>query len=418
MNWHLESDGRFACSAYAARLDRDILRTAPPTDHRRMGQTPHPPLLARLHPTTFLRNELEAFEREVLQNPAATEHTASQFFEKLPKFLFMGQGREVRREVVLLEEETGKRQRVDFFRSDYGKRFWDIVELKTPRGDAVVGVKSDHPRFSAVIQRAIDQAEDYRNLIGAEPRIRDQLSSRGIHIFRPRILVVAARGCEELDPDRLEELYDRVRRRGPIEFMTYDDIFRFAKEHYQALGSIVLPASWSPEPISTVEHARTLSLELMLSLRDDPRLLRAVRWNVFEEVVAEFMASRGYQDVRLTGLATDTAADVVAILRDPRLPTPMRCFVEVKHWTARAVGIEVVDRVHWAMVRERGSRGWHSALIVAHQFTRSPEMDPERLAKLGIGLADEKDLVTWLKAYEPHPETGLYLPGGGRQGGN
>lgn len=163
-----------------------------------------------------------------------------------------------------------------------------------------------------------------------------------------------------------------------------------------------------------VDEVREISLGLILHLRSNPHVLRGVCWQVFEEIVAEFMASRGYDDVRLVGLAKDTAADVDATLRDSRLPFPMRCFVEAKQWAAKPVGIEVIDRVHGAMVRERDSHGWQAGLVVSHHFTRSPEMDRERLAKLGIGLADEKDLVTWLKAYEPHPETGLYLPGGGR----
>ena len=89
------------------------------------------PILVEAHPTVFRRADLDAFEREILCNPAATEHDASRFFAKFPKFLLLGQGDEVRREVVLIDTSSGTRQRVDFFRRLYGQAFWDIVDSFT-----------------------------------------------------------------------------------------------------------------------------------------------------------------------------------------------------------------------------------------------------------------------------------------------
>jgi hypothetical protein len=66
--------------------------------------------LALADAALFNAAEIEAYEQEILDNPRPTEHDASRFFQQHPKFLYLGTGAEVRREVVLL----GTNQRVDF----------------------------------------------------------------------------------------------------------------------------------------------------------------------------------------------------------------------------------------------------------------------------------------------------------------
>src|SRR5438034_1374088 len=71
-----------------------------------------PPIVAVSHPSLFTSAELESFERDILGNPAATEHDASRFFFRFPKFLYLGRGDEIRRRVQGRETLENERKSV------------------------------------------------------------------------------------------------------------------------------------------------------------------------------------------------------------------------------------------------------------------------------------------------------------------
>lgn len=199
------------------------------------------PHLIIAHPSLFTALELDRFEREILSNPAVTEHECSEFFSQFPKFLFLGKGRKIEREVTLLATATGEEFRVDFFRQNYGAPFWDLIELKSPQKKVVIGAVSAHSAISADVHRAVSQAADYRDLIDADQDLRARLEKRGIRVYRPNILIVVGRENTLVAPERMQELYERIQR-GAVEFKTYDDLYRFAKEHYEVRGVVVLPS--------------------------------------------------------------------------------------------------------------------------------------------------------------------------------
>lgn len=195
-----------------------------------MGVLWQPSPIAVAHPTLFEPCEIALFEDRILANPQATEHDASEFFARHPKFLFLGLGAEIRREVVILAQGDKRTRRVDFFRRSFGEAFWDIIELKGPTKPSVVAAESGHPRPSSAMTEAINQAEDYRDLIIADDSLRYRLWHLGIAVCRPQILVIVGQHPDEVPPETLAALYDRIRR-GSIEARTYTDIYRFAKEH-------------------------------------------------------------------------------------------------------------------------------------------------------------------------------------------
>ena len=180
------------------------------------------------------------FEREILANPKATEHDASRFFDRFPKFLRLGEGEALRREVVFVDPSNRTMCRVDFFRKSYGRHSWDIIEVKRPQVPFVVNAAGAHPCLSSSVKKALDQAEDYRDLIIASADVRVQLLRKGIRVYRPRMIVVAGRLGDDLPNEVIEVLKDRIRR-GPIEAWSFTDIFAFAKEHYVANAVIVWP---------------------------------------------------------------------------------------------------------------------------------------------------------------------------------
>ena len=74
------------------------------------------------HPSLFTAFEIELYEKEILANADANELDASKFFAKYPKFLFLGKGQEVRREIELVNSKMKRTYRVDFFKKKYGDR--------------------------------------------------------------------------------------------------------------------------------------------------------------------------------------------------------------------------------------------------------------------------------------------------------
>lgn len=203
---------------------------------------PARPMLCSAHPSIFNALEIERFEAEIILNPKATEHDASRFFETYPKFLLLGQGKEVRREVVLVGSKDKPIGRVDFFRKNFGSAYWDVVELKPPTIRFVSGVQSKHPYLAAGVHKAVSQAQDYRHLIDESPTLRKSLREKGILLRRPGMIVIAGRRNEEVSPELIVDLTERIRSLR-VELLTYDFLLEFAKEHYRSNQVIVCPAS-------------------------------------------------------------------------------------------------------------------------------------------------------------------------------
>jgi hypothetical protein len=158
-----------------------------------------------------------------------------------------------------------------------------------------------------------------------------------------------------------------------------------------------------------VESVRKLTPALINHLKNNYSDLLSVHWSVFEQLLAELLASAGFVDVQLVGRNPNTAADIYAAWHVGPLGTKVRYFVEAKRWKNR-VGVEVVDRVYGAMLLERPSFGCHSALIVsAVGFKDFKKYSSTHLRNMGIELASENELKRWLENYKPD-SNGLWLP--------
>ena len=128
------------------------------------------------HPSIFSALEIDRFEAEILCKPNVTEHDVSAFFAQNPKFLLLGEGQEIRRETVLFGPDNDPIGRVDFFRRSYGKRTWDIIELKRPQIEFFSGKFAKHPYLSAKVQKAVSQAQDYRQWIETSAQLQARLA--------------------------------------------------------------------------------------------------------------------------------------------------------------------------------------------------------------------------------------------------
>jgi len=169
---------------------------------------------------------------------------------------------------------------------------------------------------------------------------------------------------------------------------------------------------------STLERLAELSPVVESFKRLEPGLIRHLQQNnddllkinplVFEHLFAEFLASNGFDDVRLVGRNGRTSADIYAAQYLPG-NIPIKVFVEVKRWK-HTIGIEVINQVLGAFLGERERFGWNAALVVTvGGFSDFEKWSREELALKGLFLKDRDDLLCYLDGYKQHAN-GLWLP--------
>ena len=161
--------------------------------------------------------------------------------------------------------------------------------------------------------------------------------------------------------------------------------------------------------IPVIEKVEKLTPELIAHLRSHEQDLDKLDWHVFEHLVAEFLVSWGFEDVRLVGRNSLTSADIYAAKIIIPLGVEHRIFIEVKRWKDK-VGIEVIDKVLGAMIGERDKFGWHAGMIVTVAgYKKFSKWTPQELKMKGLELKDRNDLLRWLRDYKQNAQ-GLWLP--------
>lgn len=248
----------------------------------------------------------------------------------------------------------------------------------------------------------------HRQLRVAIAAILHRLPSEHVPILRSRFGIdstqlTIAKTVEQLRVSKADIRYAKARAMTMLLHPAQQELIRSIVEGGTSVHSTNIEVEHG------VEAIRKLTPELIEHLRRNADDLLAVRWEVFEHLVAELMASVGFHDVALIGRNASSAADIFAAWKVGPLGSSVRYFIEVKRWKDR-VGVEVVDRVYGAMLAERASHGWHAALIVSVVgFKDFERYSIPTLRNMGIELKDKNDVMTWLADYEPDVN-GLWLP--------
>lgn len=226
-------------------------------------------------------------------------------------------------------------------------------------------------------------------------------------------------GDEGSENARLSSLSDQIRVSFERLSKEYKDIpiarqndiqkvlFQLTEVAADFMRIALTPPHFSVE--ETLQQVRELTPDLIAYLKQHESDLIKLNWEIFEHLIAEFFAGWGFSMVRLVGKTITPAADIFAV--EKRLSTggTWRYFIEVKRWRER-VGIEVVDRVYGAMLRERDKWGWHVAMICSVAgFADFRATDTRELRLRGVELRGKEDICEWLRAYRPS-KSGLWLP--------
>lgn len=158
-----------------------------------------------------------------------------------------------------------------------------------------------------------------------------------------------------------------------------------------------------------IEKIKRLEPSLIAHLKQNNDDLNKINPLLFEHLFAEFLAARGFDDVRLVGHNSKTSADIFAAKFFPGPEIPIKLFVEVKRWKD-TIGIGVINQVLGAFLGERERFGWNAALIVTvGGFSDFEKWSREELELKGLFLKDRDDLLRYLDGYQQHAN-GLWLP--------
>jgi hypothetical protein len=158
----------------------------------------------------------------------------------------------------------------------------------------------------------------------------------------------------------------------------------------------------TPELVSSVREVR---IELIEWLAHHPSAISSVAWDAFERIIAEVLASRGFE-VEITARTRNASADIIAIRRD-NLGVETRYLVECKRFQdKRRVGLSIINGVLGAKKRAAVD---HALLVTTSHFTRHVIRLEESLRDLRLHLRDGDDIRNWLASYEPAKHGGLWL---------
>lgn len=167
-------------------------------------------------------------------------------------------------------------------------------------------------------------------------------------------------------------------------------------------------ARLAPLQPGLVESVHKVSEEYLAWLTAHPRALDRIAWQAFEELVAEIMASEGFQ-VDITARCRSRSADIIAIRTDA-FGVETKYLIECKRYVgSNRIGLETVNAVLGAKTRARAD---HAMLVTTSSFTRDVEKLRAEFRELRLHLRDGARVREWLGAYEPREDGGLWLPRG------
>ena len=165
--------------------------------------------------------------------------------------------------------------------------------------------------------------------------------------------------------------------------------------------------SWVAEPGELFIDLAELTPALIRYLQSHEESLDKLSWQLYEQLVAEFFASWGYE-VSLVGRDSSTSADIIAVRPPDQSGVTLRYFIEVKKWKGK-VGIETINQVVGAIFSERVLHGFHVGVIIASNGYRDlKKFSIPSLSYMGVELRDGQDVRNWLRSYTPS-KTGLWI---------
>jgi ActR/RegA family two-component response regulator len=156
-------------------------------------------------------------------------------------------------------------------------------------------------------------------------------------------------------------------------------------------------------PQILVDVLRSINVELIQYLKKHPADLYLIQPYVFEELVAELLASYGWK-VDLTKQTRDGGYDIFAIRKDIS-GVESSWLIECKRYRSeRKVGVDVARALYGVKTDLRVGM---SMLATTSFFSR--DVYDYKSSRYDLVLRDFEGIVEWINEYRPHPAGQLYV---------
>lgn len=173
----------------------------------------------------LLQPEITGFE-QVISKPRIQESEIQTFLEQHPNILkALSHGYTRLYSQVVLHREDGTSLRPDFILEPVGSSWCDILDIKLPDNEMVVG-RRDRKTFSAAVHELAAQLREYAAYF-EDPRLQKRVEEvYGIKCYKPRLIGIIGhdpRLEDERQLRRVETLY------SDIEILTFERLLAIAK---------------------------------------------------------------------------------------------------------------------------------------------------------------------------------------------
>ncbi|MDO8477461.1 MAG: pentapeptide repeat-containing protein [Candidatus Rokubacteria bacterium] len=220
------------------------------------------------------------------------------------------------------------------------------------------------------------------------------------------LALATVEGLEAVHPDSHAFVSDYISR--AFAYAHREDIPEptHQKEFYQAalerIRALILLCSFD-ETRSVATVAGVISDELIRHLQRNPRALHELRPRQFEELIAEILASYGWE-VQLTPASKDGGYDLFAISKDVAGVTTSWIIECKKFAPEHKVGVEIARALYGV---KSDLRVANAMLATTSHFTAGVEKF--KASRYDFDLRDYGGVVEWINTYRPNPGGTLYI---------
>jgi hypothetical protein len=251
--------------------------------------------------------------------------------------------------------------------------------------DVVIGNRRDYP--VTVMPRFLHT----ETLSGSRFR---EFSGWLVHDFTlPNIPSSQQRGFRFTLTDTTRELKMELSRKYSIEAPIQDEITVFGRDSFwKAMTNELDVAFWNPTDGKSraSREIRFLADSVLTECTKNPTLLRKLKPDVFERLVAEILVRGGF-DVQLTAHSADGGVDIFAITRSDISPTAH--IIQCKRYTNR-VSVELVRELYGV----KSDKGVNKAILVTTSDFTGPAIEFASRHSWELSLIDHKKLLDWIKS--------------------
>lgn len=176
--------------------------------------------------STVLSHEIRSFET-LIGRKGAKEKEIQSFLETHPHFL---QGLNYTRihPQIVLEREDGSSLRPDFLLEPTAGEWCDILDIKLPTADIIVG-RRDRLTLAAAIHEVAAQLREYAAYF-ENPKYRKSLLERfGLRAYKPRLIAVVGREADHRRADGSEQVRRALTCYADVDVMSFDRLIDISR---------------------------------------------------------------------------------------------------------------------------------------------------------------------------------------------